>query len=88
MSTASKDGHAHHWMNLNNYKQSDAGKKRVFSTQEIRSGPHHAPTWQSVIFIDGTEYGRADSQNKQDAKDAAAEQALKRLKTENAKVTI
>ncbi|KAI0778654.1 hypothetical protein BD413DRAFT_609235 [Trametes elegans] len=63
-----------HWrMELNNYAQ----KQRIaISWQEISTGPKNAPTWIVTVFINGQQYGRAESAVKASARELAAEQAL------------
>ncbi|KAH9897936.1 hypothetical protein C8Q73DRAFT_788159 [Cubamyces lactineus] len=66
-----------HWtMELNNFCQ----KNHLACTWvERQSGPLNAPTWTAFAYINGMEYGRGSSLRKTEAKELAAETALRVL---------
>ena len=49
---------------------------------EGEQGPAHAPTFTSVVFVEGRRVGRGSGSTKKEAEAAAAADALKRLAEE------
>ncbi|CCL98160.1 uncharacterized protein FIBRA_00154 [Fibroporia radiculosa] len=71
--------HDHYRMDLNNWLQSRRNPDLKMEYKTGRSGPHHAPTWEAAVLINGIECGKGTGQNQGIAKEQAAKQALKAL---------
>ncbi|KAF9457658.1 hypothetical protein BDZ94DRAFT_1338523 [Collybia nuda] len=55
-------------------------RRNVQYGEPEHTGPAHKGKWKVIVYIDGIEYGRAEGSNKEQAKEAAAREALRELK--------
>ncbi|TFK34277.1 hypothetical protein BDQ12DRAFT_727057 [Crucibulum laeve] len=66
----------HFRMQLNNRCQY-LGKSHKF--EDSTTGPQHQPTWTSIAYVNGIEYGQGSGPSRDVAKERAAQQALNAL---------
>ncbi|KAI0325575.1 hypothetical protein GY45DRAFT_1374657 [Cubamyces sp. BRFM 1775] len=64
-------------MELNNYCQENG---LLIQWAEAQAGPQHALSWTVTVSLRGVEYGRGTARSKKNAKELAAEMALRALK--------
>ncbi|KAK7016771.1 Interferon-induced, double-stranded RNA-activated protein kinase [Paramarasmius palmivorus] len=69
-------GGGRYGLQLNNYCQRIRVRPE-YATSAF--GPPHDPTWSSIVYINGKEYGRGAGKTRVAAGDAAAKQALDTL---------
>ncbi|KDQ62353.1 hypothetical protein JAAARDRAFT_189683 [Jaapia argillacea MUCL 33604] len=64
---------------LSNFLQG-SGETNLLTWHDTVTGPAHHPVWTSVAIYKGEERGRASGPTKNDAREAAAGQALQSLR--------